>query len=65
MVNLNSGIRAPVVPESKRKTQETEYFEAVEEYGEEEAIHYLADLWGESIHRVKDIIERIGDDIWL
>ena len=63
MVNLFSSVKAPV---SSRKTrQESEYFKAVEEYGDEEAVHVLADMWGESIHRVKIIIQKIGDDIWL
>lgn len=63
MVNILSGVRAPV--SSRRTRQESEYFKAVEEYGEEEAVFVLADMWGESTHSVEIIIKKIGDDIWL
>ena len=62
MVNHSSGVRAP---EGKRGRKEDEYWKALDEFGEEEAIFYLADLWGESTHSVKAFIDRIGDDIWL
>lgn len=62
MVNHFSGIRAP---EGNRDRKESDYFDAVDKYGEEEAVFYLADLWGESTHSVKAFIEKIGDDIWL
>lgn len=65
MVNLFSGTQVPDVTQSRKTRQESEYFRAVEEYGAEEAIYVLADMWGESIHSVKIIIQKIGDDIWL
>ena len=65
MVNQTSGVRAPDVPRSSRQRKEDEYWKALDEFGEEEAIFYLADLWGESTHSVKAFIDRIGDDIWL
>jgi mannose/fructose-specific phosphotransferase system component IIA len=65
MVNLFSSMRVPDVENSRKTRQESEYFKAVEEYGDEEAVFVLADMWGESIHSVKVIIQKIGDDIWL
>jgi hypothetical protein len=65
MVNLFSGTQVPDVTQSRKTRQEGEYFKAVEKYGDEEAVYVLADMWGESIHSVKIIIQKIGDDIWL
>jgi len=65
MVNQTSGVRAPDVPRSSRQRKEDEYWKALEEYGEEETVFVLADMWGESTHSVKIFIDKIGDDIWL
>ena len=63
MVNKFSGMSVPVV--TKKDTKENQYWKAVAQYGEDEAIHVLADMWGESTHSVKIFIDKIGDDIWL
>lgn len=58
-------MRVPDVSDSRKTRQEYEYYKAVREYGDEEAVFVLADMWGESIHSVKIIIQKIGEDIWL
>lgn len=42
-----------------------EWFEAQEEFEYEEAIHVVAELWGLSLYRAKQEIDKIEEDLWL
>ncbi len=42
-----------------------EWWEAVSQHGEEEAIHVVAELWGYSLFRAKQEIKKIEEGIWL
>jgi len=42
-----------------------QWFEAQEKYGYDEAIHVVAELWGVSLYRAKQIIDKIEEDLWL
>tara|TARA_B100000035_G_scaffold141661_1_gene120581 strand:+ start:225 stop:362 length:138 start_codon:yes stop_codon:yes gene_type:complete len=42
-----------------------EYWNACEKYGSEEAIHVCSELWGYSLYRVKQEIEKIEEASWL
>ena len=46
------------------REQEAQYWEAKAQYGDDECIHVLSDLWGSSTHQVKRIIEEISSS-WL
>ena len=48
-----------------QKQMEDEYVTAKETYGEDEAIHYCADLWGVPTFRVNQYIEEWNNIEWL
>ncbi len=69
MVNNWSGVKLPSFyePPARRRPsekEENEYFSALAEYGSDECVHVLADLWGISTLNVKKIIEEI-ENSWL
>jgi hypothetical protein len=49
---------------SRDVSEEREWFDAVEKYGELEAMHVVSDKWGCSTHEVKRKIKR-WDNQWL
>tara|TARA_B100000530_G_scaffold333338_1_gene281165 strand:+ start:2035 stop:2205 length:171 start_codon:yes stop_codon:yes gene_type:complete len=42
-----------------------EYWEALSKYGSDEAIHVCSEIWGYSIYRTKQEIEKIEEKSWL
>ena len=42
-----------------------EYWEALAEYGSDEAVHVCSEIWGYSIYRTKQEIEKIEEKSWL
>jgi hypothetical protein len=67
MVNKWSGVKLPSVSSNTtyyNSEMEDQYWKAVSEYGDDEAVHVLADMWGASTHHVKKIIKEI-DSSWL
>ncbi len=56
-----SGVR---VARTQRQMEE-EWETAKSTYGEDEAIHYCADLWGVSTIRVEQYIEEWNNISWL
>tara|TARA_Y100001951_G_C11281987_1_gene266029 strand:+ start:1004 stop:1189 length:186 start_codon:yes stop_codon:yes gene_type:complete len=61
MVNRMSGVRVT----RTQKQMEDEYEDAKKIYGEDEAIHFCADLWGVSTFRVNQYIEEWNNIEWL
>ena len=50
---------------SRGERMADEYWNACEKYGSEEAIHVCSELWGYSLYRVKQEIEKIEEASWL
>ena len=50
---------------SREERMADEYWNACEKYGSEEAIHVCSELWGYSLYRVKQEIEKIEEASWL
>lgn len=48
-----------------KETKAKEWFEAQEKYGYDEAVHVVAELWGYSVYRAKQEIDKIEEDLWL
>jgi hypothetical protein len=61
MVNRMSGVRVT----RTQGQMENEYEEAKKTYGEDEAKHYCADLWGVSTFRVEEYIKEWNNIEWL
>ena len=53
------------VYQTREQRMADEYWKACEEYGSEEAVHICCELWGYSMYRTKQAIEKIEEDMWL
>ena len=51
--------------QTREQRMADEYWEAQVKYGNEEAIHVVAELWGYSLYRAKQEIEKIEEKSWL
>ena len=51
--------------QTRQERMADEYWEASAKYGNEEAVHVLAELWGYSLYRTKQEIEKIEEKSWL
>lgn len=51
--------------QTREERMSEQYWEAVNDYGEEEAVHICCELWGYSVYRTKATIAKIEEDLWL
>ena len=58
-------VKPPRIIEERYERMSDEWWEAVSQHGEEEAIHVVAELWGYSLFRAKQEIKKIEEGIWL
>ena len=50
--------------QTREERMSEQYWEAVNDYGEEEAVHICCELWGYSVYRTKATIAKIEEDLW-
>tara|TARA_Y100001937_G_C6928994_1_gene245160 strand:+ start:228 stop:386 length:159 start_codon:yes stop_codon:yes gene_type:complete len=51
--------------QDRKERMSEQWWEALAEYGNEEAVHVCSELWGYSIYRTLKEIERIEEESWL
>lgn len=50
---------------SRQQIMADDWWEACSMFGEEEAEHVVAELWGYSLYKVKQEVKKIEEDSWL
>ena len=51
--------------QTREERMAEEYWEAFTQYGKEEAVHVVAEIWGYSLYRAEQEIQKIEEKSWL
>jgi|TARA_B110000240_G_C13268335_1_gene354729 hypothetical protein len=51
--------------DTRKEKMSRQWYDAVEKYGEDEAKHIVAELWGLSYYRIDKEVARLEEDLWL
>jgi len=50
---------------TRKEVMAEQWWKAVSDFGEDEAVEVVAELWGISTYRVKQEVDKIEEDLWL